>query len=410
MPITSNIGSSNRASLSYIEEVSFGVTPAASVPNPSRYLRFTGESLALGITKDTSKEIRQDRLTADLIPTSVAASGGVNIEVSYGEYDPLIEAVLGGTFSRMGTVGESAVVFTASINSTAGTITASAAPTGNDAFTRLAQGQWFRLKAPGDAADGAVLMVSTTVAPTTTIITVEAITPVPGAGTRASVAACKVSSSRVMDGVVNRSFTIERAFNDINQFFAYKGMSASKLDLNFDSAALLTGSIDFMGKNGIRAGATAHSGVAILPSQNFDVLNTVTGVGQVLLDGAVLANTFAKSIKLSIDGKMRALPALGTYGAAAILPGTLSITGTLEIYLADGTIYDRFINNTAAKLTFGVRDGTSRGMQITLPKVKFSDAKVQAGGLDQDAMLSIPFTALYDPVSAHAILVDTFSV
>lgn len=407
MPITSTLGSSNRASLAYIEETSFGVTPASTVPNPARFLRFTGESLTQGITKDTSKEIRQDRLTADLIPTNVTANGGVNIEISYGEYDPLIEAVLGGTFLRMGTTGESAVVFTAAINSVGGTITAAVAPTGTDAFTRLVPGQWFRLKAPGDAADGAVLMVASV---TTTIITVNAITPIPGTGTRAAVADCKVSSSRVTDGTINRSFTIERAFNDINQFFAYRGMAASKLDLNFDSASLLSGSIDFMGKNGVRAGATTMTGTAVAASQTYDVLNTVTGVGQVLLDGAVLPNTFAKSVKLSIDGKMRALQALGTYGAAAILPGTMSITGTLEIYLADGTIYDRFINNTAAALTFGVRDGSARGMQITLPKIKFSDAKVQAGGLDQDAMLSIPFTALYDPATQHAVLIDTFSV
>ncbi len=400
MPITSTIGSSNRASLTYIEEENFGVTPASTSPNPARQLRFTGESLTQGITKDTSKEIRADRLTADLIPTSVNASGGVNIELSYGEYDPLIEATLGGTWEHYGTLGEGAPV---SLTLAATTITAGVAPTGDDAFTNILPGQWFRLTAPGNPADGQVLLL---VSRSTTVLTVSATTPLLGTGV---VAACVISTSRVTDGIVNRSFSIERAFNDINQFFMYRGMAASKMDLNFDSAAILSGSFDFMGKNGGRDDATMMSGIAPLVSQNYDVLNTVTGVGQVLLDGAALADTFVKSVKLSVDGKMRALPALGVYGAAAMLPGTLSITGTLEIYLADGSIYDRFINNTAAALTFGVRDGTSRGMQFTLPRLKFSDAKVQAGGLDQDAMLSIPFTALYDPTTGHAILVDKFS-
>jgi hypothetical protein len=41
-----------------------------------------------------------------------------------------------------------------------------------------------------------------------------------------------------------------------------------------------------------------------------------------------------------------------------------------------------------------------------VPRLKFSSAKVNAGGLNQDVMLSIPFTAIMDPTTAKTILID----
>lgn len=405
MPLASTpLASANRASIRYVEENQFGVIPTG-VGNEPTALRFTGESLAIAVTKDSSKELRADRLVADLIPTSVQASGGVNFEFSYGEYDPFLQAVLGGTWDMFGIAGNG-LVGVADIDSVTGKITAAVAPAGASALTKLKVGQWFRLKAAGDAADGAFVMVKNV---TSTVVTVDPSTPIPGVGVRAAVAAVSISSARLTDGTVNRTFTIERSFDDVGQFFVYRGMGTSKMDLSFDSAALLTGTVDFMGKNSTRDVATFLNG-AVNPSQTFDVLNTVTGVGKVYENGEPLTGTFVKSIKLSVDGKLRALPALGEYGAARINQGTLEITGTAEIYLADGTLYDKFIDNLSTSLSFGVRDGNQRGYQFTLPRIKFSDAKVQAGGLDQDAMLSIPFKALYDPVTKHAILVDRFSV
>lgn len=400
MPLSSNqLATSNRASIRYVEETSFGVTPATA---PTA-LRFTGESLDLAITKTVSKEIRNDRLTSDMIPTDIASNGGIMFEQIYGEYDPFIAGVLGGSFVRYGTLGKGAAV---SLTLAPTTLTAGTAPTGNDAFTNLVKGQWFRLTAPGSASDGQVLQVSPTIAPTSTVITISAATPVLGSGV---VAACVIAANRVTDGTVNRSFSIERSFDDIGQFFIFRGMMPSKLSMDFVSSAIMTGSVDFMGKNGAVQNTTYFTGTPVA-SQTFSPLNSVTGIGNVLIDGVALSNTFIKSVKFSVDGKIRGLQAIGAYGPAAMAQGTLMISGTMEIYLADGTQYNKFVNNTDTSVTFGGRDGTNRGYQITFPRVKYGDAKVQAGGLDQDAMLSIPFTALVDSATGHSILFDAFTV
>ena len=83
--------SSNGVELGYIAEVTFGTTPTTPT---YQLVRYTGESLNFNITNTTSNEIRADRMTADTIQTSADVSGGVNIELSSGSYDTLLEAAL----------------------------------------------------------------------------------------------------------------------------------------------------------------------------------------------------------------------------------------------------------------------------------------------------------------------------
>ena len=279
------------------------------------------------------------------------------------------------------------------------------APTGADAFTNLAVGQFFLLKAPSDAANLAVLRVASR---TTTVITVSSVTPIPGSGSRA-VAGSSISSSRLFNGTTQRSFSMERAALDVNQFFMYRGMNANKMSLSMASGAFVNGSFDFMGKDSLRTAVTGLPGTPIAQT-NFDIINARTGVGNILENGAALANTFIKSLKLDIGNTLRGQDAIGTLGYVGVVPGTLEVTGELEVYLADGAMYDKFVNNTASSLIWTMKDAAGNGYAMTLPKVYYSDSKVMAGSKDQDMMLSMPFTAILDSVTGKAVIMDRFGV
>lgn len=398
MPTLAN---TSRAKLSAILESTFGTTPTTG---NAKAIRFTGESLAYAIKTETSKEIRSDRMNPDSTSVSASATGGFNFEMSAKEYDDYIQAALMGTWSDYGTTGLGAT-FSATIDSAAGTITAAVAPTGTSDFTTLAKGQWIRLTAPSDAANGAYLKISETVAPTTTVITIDASTTIPGTGSRTGVANSAVFASRIKNGTVERSFSIERSFQDIGQFWMFRGMYASKLSLDFKSGALTTGTLDFMGKDAVRASATGMPGTTAA-SQTLDIHNGVKSVGSIYENGTALASTYVKSMKFDLDNKTRDRDALGVFGNVGIGVGSLSIKGTMEVYLADGTLYDKFVNQTATKLAWYTKDTAGNGYVVTFPKVKFSDAKVNAGGIDQDAMLSIPFETHYDATAGAQIVVD----
>lgn len=381
------LASSNRAQVRFIPEATFGVTPTTG---NCINLRATGESLAYEIQTTTSQEIRADRQITDVVQTGASTSGGVNFELSYKEYDPFIEAVLQGTWKHYGTEGVG-VAASVTLDSTAGTLTWSVAPTGTSALSELEVGQWFKLIAPGDPANNAFLKLASR---TSTSITVTAGTPIPGTGSR-PVAATQIKSSRVKNGTVQRSFSIEKEFADVSQFFLYKGMTASKMSLQFQSGSILGGSFDFMGTVSVRADATQLPGTPVT-SQTFDVMNAVSGVGSIYEAGVPLAGTFIKSLNLDVDNALRGQDAIGTMGFVGIASGTVSVGGAVEMYLADGTMYDKLVNNTSSSLSWFVRDGNGNGYVYTAEKVKFSGGGVTAGGLNQDVMLSMNWQGLMD--------------
>jgi len=390
------LASTSRAQLAYILESVFGTTP---VSGNSTKLRMTGEGLEHKIDTDESKEIRADRVKAGLIQTGASALGGVNFEFSYKEYDALLEALLQGTWTVYGTAGVGAV-FTGTF--VTATITAAVAPKGTSAFTGLAQGQWFQLIAPTNANDGKWFKVHASTPPSTTVITVDAATPL-AAGT--SIANSRVRTSRLSNGTTQRSFSLEKSFTDVTQLFMYRGMNVAKASLDFQSGKIVDGSFDFMGKDGVRATSTGMPGTAV-ESQTYDVMNAVSGVGQILEGGVALTSTYVKSLKFTYDNKLRNQDAIASMGPVGIGAGTIECMGSLEVYLADGSLYDKFLNNTASNLSVRSVDAAGNGYVVTLPNIKYKDAKVVAGSMDQDAMLSLPFEAFFDTGTGGVIFID----
>lgn len=417
--------SSSYAQLRYRPEATYAVAPTGAPVN----LRMTGESLDYAIQTITSNEIRSDRQTTDLIQTGFSVNGGFNFEFSHTEYDPFIEAALQGTWAYYGTgtgasLGQNAATFSATINSTTNTITVGAALSGNDAFNAanvgIQVGGWFRVIAPTDAAHNAVCRASSV---TSTVITVDMViktdgttaTSIPGTGSRATVNT-KLSSARLSNGTTRRSFAIEKDLTDIKQRFAYNGLIAGKWSMNFAAGEIVTGAFEFLGSTSVRntgaasyfTGATFDGNQQInnaVASQTFDVMNAVSGVGGLLENGAALSGTFIKSLKFDVDNALRGQTAIGYRGFADVVAGTLAISGEAEVYLADGTMYDKYVNSTASSLMWLARDVAGNGYVIQFPKIKYGGAKVMAGGKDQDMMLSMPFTALLDPTSQRSIIV-----
>ena len=393
------LASTSLVQLRYIPEVTAGATPGTG---NGVNLRMTGESLDFSIQTDTSKEIRSDRQTTDLVQVGASCSGGFNFELSFKEYDPFLVATLQGSWVDYGTSGKGGAL-ALTINSTADTLTAASAPTGNDAFTSLTVGQWIRLKAPSDAADGAFLKILST---TSTIITVDTATPIPGTGTRSNVAGCVISASRASNGATQKSFTLEKNFTDVAQFLAYKGMSPNKVSLSFETGSIVNGSFDFIGTT-----ATTMVTATTLPgtptaSQTFEVMNAITGVGQLLEAGVAMTDNFIKSLSIDIDNSLRGQTAIGTFGYVGVAAGTMTVSGNMTLYLKDGTAYNKYVNNTASSIAWRVKDGAGNAYVFTLPKIKFSYGKVVAGSINQDAMVEMPFTALMDATTAKTIFID----
>ncbi len=390
------LASSSLVQVRYIKEASFGVTPA--VGNPKN-LRITGESLSYNLSKSSSEEINAYRAVTSMIATSAEASGSINAEMQFGEYDELMAGVLQSTWGAFGTNGLG-TAFSATL--TASTITAGTATAGTSLFTLLKAGQWFTLSGTGTANDGKLFRVSKVTPPTSTVITLDTGTPATPGG---PYAATVLRVSRLSNGTTQPSYTIERASTDTSEFFAFRGMTPSSLKLSISSGSLSTMEFAFMGRDAVAANATTLPGVPVA-SQAFPIMSGVSGTACALwAKGAPLAGTFVNSISLSYDNTLRAQSAICSLGSIGIGSGTINVTADLEVYFATGrAFYDEFLSNTDMEIAFTAFDTQGNGYVFTLPKANISSYSISAGGKDQDLMASISVTGLLDLGNADAAL------
>ena len=236
-------------------------------------------------------------------------------------------------------------------------------------------------------------------ASTGTVITLDAATPIDtsGAGAAGTVlaAGAMLSSAYATNSVVMKSYTIEVGHTDINQFRQYTGMVLSKMSIKLAVGAIVTGSFDFMGKGFNLLGATGN-GVPNV-SQTFVPANATKGVFDILENGqSITATTYIKSGEFDIDNTLRMQDAVGVFGAAGIGSGTLQIKGKLEVYFADAVIYNKLLNGAATSLTIPLLDVNGNGYIFKFPLIKYTAAKVQVGGLDQDSLLMMDWQATVD--------------
>lgn len=397
------LASTSRVQLSYIEELVFGVTPDTGTV---RKLRMTGESLNFTLNKEASTEINDTRSVSSMIPVSAEASGGVQAEMQYAEYDPLIEATLQSTFVTTGGTDFSATV-------AVDTITAAVAPTGSDAFTNLQRGQWFTVKGAGPNSNK-LFRVSPDVAPTTTIITLDPSTPGLVGGPYATAG---LVTSRLSNGVNQKSFTLQREIGDVGEFFSFRGMTPSSMTLNISSGAISTLEFSFMGRDSLQ------SDVDLMPSaaedsQAFQIMSGVSGTTCALwVNGVPLVGTFINSIAFTYDNTLRQQTALCALGAIGIGSGQINCTVDLEVYFAAGaTFYEEFLENENVEIAFTSYDAEGNGYIFTLPAANVSTYSVNAsGGSDSDLMASISLTALRDaknpiPALRKVVFIDRVGV
>ncbi len=384
-----SLSSTSSAQLAYLEETTLGQIPVGT----PKGLRMTGESLNFTITTETSKEINKYRQIADAVQVDAEGGGDISLELSYHEYDPFLEALMTSTFDTTFAGATGVKTLTVSFDSSANTIT----DDGTDGFAGLVAGQWVSFKGITVATNDGVYRIASM---TDDEITVDDSTPIDSTLPNLEVAA---SSSRLSIGVdALRAFSIEKQFTDVAQFFMMKGMHSSKMDLSFATGEFVTGSMSFLGLGSSRADATQFD-ASPSPAETFGIMNAVTGVGMsggiggiILRDGAtnLLSNTYIQSMNVSIDGKLRSQKAIGVLGAVGVATGTYDIMGTLEVYLADGQVYDKALADTVCSLTFPVRDSSGNGYAFTYENIKLGVPTVAADAMDSDVMLSIPFNAL----------------
>ena len=385
---------SSRAQLYSLNESVWGTTPAAAMTQ----LRYTAESLGYNISNVTSNEVRSDRQIVDLIQVGAEASGNVDFELSYGAQDAVLAGAL---FSDWGTpVAVSASADIAASN--AGSAFTSSATD----FTAagIAVGQWLRVSgfAASSGANNGYYQVTSVAANSL------GVSPAPASDEAAGGLDIVMAGSVLRNGVTESSFTLEKAFTDVGKFIAFTGMVANTLSLDIQTGQVLRGSASFMGKAATIGDSTAGTGAPVAASVN-DVMNAVNNIGEVREANVVLAGTVLRALSVRVANGLRGIQAVGALGNVDIGAGRCTVTGSVSIYFSDGAWYQKYLAGTQTSLSFRVQDGDGNAYVVSLPKVKLTGGRVQAGGNDRDVMADFDFQALRDPDTGCTIQIDRFA-
>lgn len=210
------------------------------------------------------------------------------------------------------------------------------------------------------------------------------------------------------NGTTETSFTIERSHEDLTKFFTFTGMEVNTLSMTASAGAILTGSMDFMGKACTVSGASAGTGAAT-DATTTDVLNAMNNVGTITEGGSALSGVFINELSFNINNNLRSLKAIGTTGAADMGMGNFDCSGTLNCYFANTDLYTKFINGTASSLSFNTTDAAGNYYTFSFPNIKFSSDKINAGGINGDVMEQLGWTALYDSSEGCAMSITRHS-
>lgn len=409
-----NLSSSNRSQLVWKLEgtypTNFGVTPGGN----GTIVSMLSESLNYDIQTVESKIIRADRQRADSTQVSAKTSGGYNSEHIYREHDPFIQAAVQADFVAYGTNGVGAAI--PSMTASATTLTAATATTGADNFTNLERGQWFTLIPPANASASVraylsrqPFRVSRTVAPTSTVITLDPATPYNTALAGPSANNFQITTSRVSNGVVMKSYSLEVQHLDIARYRTFRGQICSKMDVSLTTGDIVSVNFEFLGDSG-EMSSTSAMGTPVAP-QSYTPANATRGVFDIIEgDALISATTYIKTLSFMVDNTLRDQKAVGVFGLAGIGSGTHTIGGKLSVYFANEVLYNKFVDHTSSSLSIPVLDNQGNGYVYFFPFIRFSQGKVNVGGQDQDNMVEVDFNAYPDPTVGSPFFGRTVSI
>lgn len=214
----------------------------------------------------------------------------------------------------------------------------------------------------------------------------------------------------VVADITKQSFTIETSFTDVSKHFVARGERASAFSLDVKTGEIVTGSMDFMGRDIIHSSTNTLGRAPYTPldTTTTEILNATSNVGSVKYQGEPLELAI-QAITMKGDNNLREQRAVGEQFPAGIGYGKFDLSGTADAYFESFEIYTAFINHTTVSLGFDFTDVDYNHYIFTVPAVKFTKDPIAPEGIDTDVMEKLEWTAQRDPILKTQLMIDRFS-
>lgn len=376
----------SRAQVYYVEESSWGTTPASALQE----LRYTSESLARSHGSKVSEEVRSDRQVTDVVRTAIEAAGDISFELSYGTYDDLLEGAMADDWS-------SAISVTGTVHSAANADSSYNRSSGSYVTDGFVAGMWIRVSGFANAANNGLKRIETVAA---LKIVVQSTLTTEAAGPSVTLK----NGGQLVNGTTKKSYTLEKVFEDVAEYMAFTGMRVAKAALNIKPGEVITGSFTFQGKNGVASGATVGTGSPTTANAN-GVVNAVDHI-VAIREGGAATTLDVQELSLSIENNARSLAAVGSATPVEVGLGRCVVTGTMVCYFESRAIYEKFADQTESDFAIAVQDTAGNQIVLDIARLKFTNGEVLAGGNDTDVVVSLEFQAIRDATEDSTLTIN----
>jgi hypothetical protein len=372
-------------SLAYAVESTFDVAPTAGYA----LLRNTSESFNTSIERADSDEITTTRQFSGSSQVAGSSAGSVGLQLSYGEYDPFLEAVLQSSG------------FSTAYSDTVVDISSKVCEVGSTSGLKV--GMIVKMTGLTVTTEDGIYTIAEI--PDSTHYTVaEAITDEGSSTVAAS------HGGAAFNEKTERSFTFEKnlAADGDDHFFLFSGQKASSLSLSMTTGSIISGDIGFMGATPSDAG-TSKDGDGYTASTSNQLMNSVSNVKGLSLHSVaangtatLITDTTFQELSLSIDNNLREQPGIGSLFSQGIGSGRIKVEASATMYFTNREVYDKFLTNGSMQLRFQVtdsKDAYGNRYGFVLPELKITTYEAAATGADTDIMATVGFSAQEDVLS-----------
>lgn len=174
-------------------------------------------------------------------------------------------------------------------------------------------------------------------------------------------------------GSTERSFAILERHTDIGADYIYRGCRVNTMNI---SAPLGEKAGITFGMIGTKADPyTIPGGATFAPATTSDMM--VTTNGSFTEGGQAIA--YATEWNLTLDNGMEAAFSLFQREAYCVTNGIAAVSGTMNAYLKDGSLWAKVLNETETSHTVVLEEGAD-SYTIDLPKVRYTQGQKQTSG------------------------------
>lgn len=195
-------------------------------------------------------------------------------------------------------------------------------------------------------------------------------------------------------GVTPKFFTIERAFADVSEYWAFTGCMVNMMSLNIVPNDMVKGTFGVIG-TGSMTPASSPLDASVTAAATHPPFDGFTGS---LTEGGSSANVTA--LTLELNNNLSPSFIIGSDTAPQILAGQSILTGTVSAWFESETLVNKFLAETESSLSVTLEGISGGDHTILIPRIKYTAATVDVQSADEGLLVSLPFQALRDSSEA----------